>query len=235
MPKDQISTSSDLVPTVLLSQPFSRLHEALFATSEQRETFPTTSVLGQGEFVSSGVLLGQGKTSRSQPGQWMGWLERHSTLGVQSGPSGPAQLLPQRFHPRGEPAKSPSLQKEREAKEVWEEGETNTSAPGKCHVWFFSSEWAVTAARWGRKQGEQCRFIAVGHARAEPSVLPSISFMNKMKCRTSSAGALLEEKPWESRNRECPARGQPAPLPSPVWVSPFQAGFGQGGDCNYQA
>lgn len=178
---------------------------------------------------------GKARPPAPQPGQWMGWLERHSPLGVQSGPSGPAQLLPQRFHPRGEPAKSPSLQKEREAKEVWEEGETNTSAPGKCHVWFFSSEWAVTAARWGRKQGEQCRFIAVGHARAEPSVLPSISFMNKMKCRTSSAGALLEEKPWESRNRECPARGQPAPLPSPVWVSPFQAGFGQGGDCNYQA
>lgn len=32
--------------------------------------------------------------------------------------------------------------------------------------------------------------MAVGQAQAEPNLLPSISFMNKMKCRTSSAGTL---------------------------------------------
>jgi len=63
-----------------------------------------------------------------------------------------------------QPAKSLPLQKEREAKEVWKGGETNTSAPGKCHVWFFNSKWAATAAPWGCEQGEQCRFMAVGHA-----------------------------------------------------------------------
>lgn len=126
----------------------------------------------------------------------------------------PSPVLPQRFHPAREPAKSLSLWKDREAKEVRRGGETNTSAPGRCHVWFFNSKWAVTAAPWGCKQGEKHRFIAVGHAQAEPSILPSISFMNKMKCRTSSAGALLEEKHWERRDRECAARGHPAPLPA---------------------
>lgn len=116
-----------------------------------------------------------------------------------------------------QPAKSLPLQKEREAKEVWKGGETNTSAPGKCHVWFFNSKWAATAAPWGCEQGEQCRFMAVGHAWAEPSILPSISFTKEMKCRTSTAGVLLEEKHCASRNRECTMRGHPAPAAD--WVS----------------
>lgn len=68
--------------------------------------------------------------------------------------------------------------------------ETNRAAPGRCHGWFSSSKWAMTAAPWGREQAEQGRFMAVGQAQAEPNLLPSISFMNKMKCRTSSAGTL---------------------------------------------
>lgn len=51
--------------------------------------------------------------------------------------------------------------------------------------------------------------------------------MQNLKCNV-----LLEEKHWESRNRECTERGHPAPSPAPVWVSPFKAGFGQVGDCN---
>lgn len=68
--------------------------------------------------------------------------------------------------------------------------EGGRAAPGRCHGWFSSSTWAVTAAPWGREQAEQGRFMAVGQAQAEPNLLPSISFMEKMKCRTSSAGAL---------------------------------------------
>lgn len=91
--------------------------------------------------------------------------------------------------------------------------EGGRAAPGRCHGWFSSSKWALTAALWGREQAGQGRFTAVGQARAEPNLLPSITFMDRMKSRTSSGGALPEEKPWRAGAGGC-VRGHPAPLPA---------------------
>lgn len=166
-----------LLPTTLLSEPIASLHEAPPAAREHQEPFPSLSA-GLGKLLSSKGLLGQ-----ARPRALL------LSLGCQSCPSAPAQARPQRFHAGGEAAQSLPLHRERNQGRQGGR-ETNPAAPGRCHGWFSSSKWAVTAAPWGREQGEQGRFMAPGQAQAEPSLLPSISFMDKMKCRTSSAGAL---------------------------------------------
>lgn len=71
--------------------------------------------------------------------------------------------------------------------------------------------------------------MALGQAQAQPKLLPSISFLKKMKCRTSSAGALREEKPWRAGTGSS-VRGHPAlSLLCSGLSSPLHAAFGTAG------